>query len=270
MKTKLYLLSFLFSFVLLSCREDESRQAQIRLSKVTYANSLYPDRAYVSNFSYNNEGLLKEYRELFKNGNIGNEYVHSYDGSNRILTLDLKDMFTGNYKQIFTYANTGRLSSATETSEGEAARFLHLTFQYGDNGRVVRWDYSRLDPAEVGMALILDYDNVGNIIRERSFSTSPTGELLSLSYIKKITYDDKKNPFHQLGSPWRVYYGYTHPDVSRHITFFSNNNPTRVEVSNQRGEISSSTRLDYQYNQAGYPSQLTIGYATWQMDYVIK
>lgn len=266
MKIKLYLLSFLFSFVLLSCKEDESQQAQIHISKVANTNSLYPNSDYISNFSYTSEGLINEYVET-NNGGIPRKYAHFYEG-NRIHTLDVMDQSNGNSKQIFNYDKTGRLSSATVTSQSGKHPPSYLTFLYDENGRVVRVN-STVDPAQAGIAFILEYDKTGNIIWERRHNTSPTGELYQPFSVIKISYDNKKNPLHRFGSPW-IIYGYTLTDVSRLITFFSINNPTGVEVYDQRGEKIRSLTFDYEYNREGFPSKITQGYSTLQLNYSIK
>lgn len=270
MRNTLPILFLLLSFVSFSCKNDEKDPIPVRLTNILVTNSIYPDYSYSCIFNYNDDRLLKEYRESGSVA-ISSQSTHFYDDDKRLVALDLLNQGNdSNMKQTLIYNATGKLSAGTiifpnASSSGVARPPIYFTFFYDGKGRVSRIN-STNDPNTSGAAFIFEYDESGNIIREQFHMTTSTGELYQPYSTLVISYDDKKNPFYKLGSPF-IKYGYSLQSISSFTSSFSPNNPIKVEIYDERGALTNILPFSYQYNKEEFPSEIKIGNTTLQLEY---
>ncbi|RNI29083.1 hypothetical protein EFB08_06535 [Rufibacter latericius] len=108
----------------------------------------------------------------------------------------------------------------------------------------------------------MEYDGKGNVVRYRLHPLSVSGAREDPFLDMAISYDDKKNPFYQLGSIIAPY-GLPHSYLNSFIYHLSPNNPVSVKYA-----PTLESKLSYIYNQSGYPIEIYFDDTTHKLEYL--
>ncbi|MEL1245228.1 hypothetical protein AAEO56_13205 [Flavobacterium sp. DGU11] len=167
------------------------------------------------------------------------------------------------------YDANGRVTSATDGEETSMFAYENggLANISGSNDVLTTSDLfvDAYDGYEFGE--VLDYDTHGNPIKLRLFERDYDGTVMA-EYTADITYDQKPNPFFATLEAAGIIEVLDNIDLNFSATpqaeelikaklLLPVNNPKKVVIKNEAGEVQSQVVADYVYNSANYPTTAT-------------
>ena len=162
---------------------------------------------------------------------------------------------------LYEYDNAGRLSKIenyfNETGNGFEFRSMQ-TFEY--NGlNIIRINWQNNIQAETITSFeIYTYDNIGNVINEKSYSTYECTEPELTSEIS-YKYDNYLNPF-------RIFSRLSSPGLYTNVNNIIETSVTR-HMDVPGFDKYSTSKTTYQYNEIGYPVKAIYGDSVEEYQY---
>ncbi|NRF37412.1 hypothetical protein [Pedobacter foliorum] len=250
MRKSIFALFFVFalvSAVLSSCKKDTAAEGPDKEEFKGKLKTVSGD-SYLTTYHYNKEGLaqnklytvdgneLTKFSYAYLNGKFNKVEVYTIQNYSIPLSLAFSRQYhyTGNNftEMIGTPVSTG--PNAPHVANGR--------YTYDASGRLLTYEY--WDPNEDPMYVYeyqvnhLTFDNNGNIITVVTKTYDKDRNLLSTGETK-YEYDDKPNPYYQLGEPEDV------------LVYFSRNNCVKMTMSTSTGDYVE--QYNYEYNAEGKP-----------------
>jgi hypothetical protein len=260
MKNTLQIILLLLSFTTLSCQDDENGRGEVRLTRISATNTLYPNSRYSYTFSYNDQGLLTGYSattqdDVNPNYNVNFSATLSYDSQNKLADFGIPYSQGWIQRQTFTYGKTGQLDVATD-KRYDSAPTNYYAFTYYKANHLMRIDLD-YTPGEKTYTYFLKYDETGNIVQQTFHNYDLSGALSFPMSDTRISYDNKRNPFYKLGS-FLYSLGLQNPNHRNFFNYFSPNNIIKVEDLDGQGQVKYSYDYQYKYNEDGLPAEVKI------------
>jgi YD repeat-containing protein len=221
MKTKIFLLSAVVSWLLFNCSKNETGPSICYLSSFS--------GSYSGSYTYTNNKLAGSVE-------YGTTATYTYDSKGNIITINYSDGSIENY----TYdANNRKLTITSPAS-------YQLKYNYNSSGQLIRRDQlnynSSTSSFELYSHLTFAYATASdkNWNRMQRFDAANT-----LIETYEYQYDNKHNP-------WTVVWGTS--------SIETDNNPTQW-IYTQSGSSPVTTTITYTYTTNGYPltSTTTVG-----------
>lgn len=216
-------------------------------------------------YKYNSDGLLIEidrfiiikqdtdiYKMLFEYNSRGFVSKWTY----------LDTLGSPYYYEKFEYNNNDKLIKRTgysnDTNSKEFLPNLILTLNY--NANQIEMSF------QTGSYALFEYDSIKmNICKVKYYSYNK-----SLYLMIKCDYDNKKSPLTELGLPLPLN---MYNEFSEASYYSLNNIKTLNSISiRENGSVDSTftfcKNYEYQYDNLGYPINMTNGYVEWKFEYI--
>ncbi|GAA4301143.1 hypothetical protein [Nibribacter koreensis] len=293
MKKSLFFVCLFLSTLSFSCTdkeeiEEEVKPKDLRLVKVTATDTNKPDITATYIFKYNDQGGLLEHNAINKDlvANRGLRFDNTFNAQNQLVQSQVTNTSTSKVtsKESFTYDNLGRISFAGTYLPDEDTPYVKYLFVYDSKGRVSRINLQYRQflsdpnhPDGIFQVIMFEYDDRNNVTRETYYEVDQfkKGEL-TIDLDQRLTYDDKKNPFYQVGNPNR-FHGHVRHLLYSYMNNWSPNNPVTINTIDYHYSTSNSVttitqtpysnQFTYKYNDQGFPVEIKDRTITHSLEY---
>jgi len=197
-------------------------------------------RTYFKRYLYNENGQLVKVEEAWNNAAISSS-SSAFVGKTEFITS--QNSAVSNYS-LYEYDNAGRLVKTKhyfKSLNDPNGKFEHSstrTFEY-EGTNIVRKNWYDPETEQTGLMYEYIYDNKGNILKEKNYSSiGSKPELVSETSYK---YDNFKNPF-------RIF-----SITGSHGMYTNVNNIIEQSFFLYRTRERTTSKPTYKYNENGYP-----------------
>jgi hypothetical protein len=251
---------FLISQIVFSCSKKESIQQTPENTDIPLISKIFINGTLYEEYAYTGMNLLSEEKSKF------HYEKHNYNNKNQVTTSDF-------YFDIsMASSSSAVIETAMQRTEwvnpGNTSKSLTQTFDYNDQGQVIRKNYLRTsDPNPdyseftyendkiiritgyyknaVSGYRDFSYDNKGNVIKQMQYTVSDEG-ISQLAATTDYEYDSKFNPFRAFG---RLLQPGIYTNLNNIVKeTYTLNSPVQSIVENV--QVTNNT---YEYNLIGYP-----------------
>ena len=232
--------TFVVIFLFSSCRNDDTSLNKVVLDKIVYHENAdqigvfeYNSNGSIRRYNYNFNGPTVQYTDFVYSDNKLSSKVHFEKNNNGSFDIISRD--------VFTYANDGKLEQVIKDKDG-AAEYVY-DFTWSDD-QISRVDYRRSSlGVEYHSFIENQYDGNGNVIRQMYFDI--VDDQTKLSAVLDLEYDDKTNPLADFADPNDL------------VLRSPNNVSKKVQRSNPGAEAYATHIITYNYNAAELPEEKT-------------